>query len=101
MPQLSTLLLAGFVLFVLWRACQSPWPIKIVAGPDRKLTTQGLPQAKVWRIEEFFERDIRLPGPITVHVRWQPGGRLQTRFSGKLEHGLRQRIRNMLNDVLR
>ena len=101
MPPFIPFLLGGFVLYVLWRACQPRWLIKIVARPESKPTMQGIPHAKLLRIEEFFERDIKLPCDVTIYIHKEQGGRLRTRFQGKLDQGLQQRIRNALYDILR
>ena len=60
-----------------------------------------VPAAKVGAIAEFFARDLKANGPVTVRGSLRPGQPLQLRISGALDAFRRQRIRNFLLELLR
>ncbi|QDV27042.1 hypothetical protein Q31a_54230 [Aureliella helgolandensis] len=100
MPPIAFLLIATFVVYILWKTRHPPWIVKIVVCPNTQLKITGAPQAKIWQIEEFFENTPSLPCCVTVYVSRDSAGRIRTRFAGNLERCQRQRIRNFMLDIL-
>jgi hypothetical protein len=66
----------------------------------------SLPASKRGAIEGFFMRDLGAGRPVTVWGNWgggtlRKGRALRLRFTGPLESGERQRVRNFLIQLLR
>lgn len=61
-----------------------------------------IPGARVGALRAFFERDLRPQGPVTVRGTWgpPPARTLRLQISGPLDAGQRQRLRNVLLDLL-
>lgn len=70
-------------------------------GRDRVVIRGRIARGKVLAIREFCARDLADMGPFAVRGRWGPGRLLQLRWSGRLDSGQRQRVRNFLVEVLR
>lgn len=100
MPPVVSALLAAFIIYVLWTACQPRWTLKIVAHPQARPRIKGAAQSRVRQIEEFFENDIRLPESVIIYATKDPSGRIRTRIRGNLHWGLQQQIRNLLHDIM-
>lgn len=100
MPPIVFVLLAAFVMYVLWTACQPRWTLRIIARPQSRPEIKGAALARVRRIEEFFENDIRLSECVTIYAFKDTSGRIRTKIRGPLDIGLQQRIRNFLHDIM-
>lgn len=60
-----------------------------------------VPSRKVGLIREFFARDLRPPGGVTVAGRYGNQRALRLSISGTLSPAQRQRVRNFLLEHLR
>jgi hypothetical protein len=88
-------------LYFIMQLGQSPWKIRIDAGPQRSPQINGrLSEAQRVQIQYFVQRDLQLTGSLTIYATKEPSGRLLIRIDGEVDPGLRQQIRNFLVGVL-
>jgi hypothetical protein len=70
------------------------------SGED--VTVRGrLPRAKVPALREFVRRDLAGAGPFAVAGTFGPGRTLRFRFAGGLDGATRQRVRNVLIELVK
>lgn len=100
MPQIISLAIACFVLYVLWTACQPRWKVKIVVRPGAQPDINGLPRAKFGEAEDFLRNNLPLPTRITIYALKDESGRVRTKIDGKLDVGLQQRVRNFMHALM-
>jgi hypothetical protein len=82
-----------------WRP-GSDFVIRYRGGGDVRVRGQ-VPLGKAALIREFFARDLRPSGGVTVHGRYGAKRALKLSISGALSAGQRQRVRNFLLEHLR
>lgn len=70
-------------------------------GTGRVRIKGRIAKSKAFEIQEFCRRDLANLGRFSVSGTWRPGRVLELGWSGGLEAGQRQRIRNFLVECLR
>jgi hypothetical protein len=66
------------------------------------LTIRGqIARSKVGQLSEFLRRDLPPDASFAVAGRFGPGRMLRLRWAGRLDDWSRQRVRNVLVEVLR
>lgn len=93
-------LLAGFVIFVVYKAIKPNWPVRIDVSPGCVPQIKGVAQNRHGQIEDFCCNNLRLQSPITIWADKERSGRLHIKIAGELDRGTKQRIRNFLCDLL-
>ena len=69
--------------------------------PGKRLHTRGrVPMSRVGAIAAFFDDELRPSGPVTVRGELVPGRAVRLRIAGPLDSWQRQRLRNVLVDLL-
>lgn len=69
-------------------------------GGGRVEVRGRIPRSKVWKIQEFCQRNLGDVGIFTVRATWGERRVLQLRWTGHLTPGERQRVRNFLVELL-
>jgi hypothetical protein len=88
------------VILGILRAARPRWSVTIVVRPGVVTSFRGVPTSQKCKITEFFENDLALDRRVTIRAMRGRSGRLHVAFSGRLDPGTRQRIRNFLNTRL-
>lgn len=60
-----------------------------------------VPRAKLPALKEFVRRDLADAGPFAVAGTFGPGRALRFRWAGRLDGPARQRVRNVLVELLK
>lgn len=69
--------------------------------PGDRLRARGrVPMSRVGAITAFFDDELRPTGPVTVSGELLPGRAVRLRIAGPLDTWQRQRLRNVLVDLL-
>ncbi len=100
MESLVTVLIVGFVLFVLWKAINPKWQFKVIVADNSITYSQGLPASSRGKVENFFLKDLRLSNRLVVTGRREHNGRLVLAIRGINDEGTKQRIRNFFTTNL-
>jgi hypothetical protein len=96
---LRLLILAG-VVFVLWWAFR-PRPDFTISVRNREVRIRGrFPKAHRGKLEQLLREEMTLRGRVTITGRRHPNGYLALGFRGPVAQTERQRIRNLLVNVL-
>ncbi len=98
--EIMALIAGGFVIFVIWSATRTKWPIRIKVEGSQVTKHVGLPASKAGSIVRFFTDELSSTSQFMVYATRGPSGALQTRFTGTLDSGTKQRVRNYLISVL-
>jgi hypothetical protein len=73
-----------------------------VVRVGESVTVRGrVPRAKVPALEEFFRRDLAGVGPFAVAGTFGPGRTIRFRWAGRVAAADRQRVRNVLVELVR
>jgi hypothetical protein len=94
------LALGAIVILGILQAARPKWSLLIVACPEGVVSHRGLPKSQEGRILSFIENDLTLDGRVTIRAARGRDGRLRMAFSGRLDPGTRQRVRNFLNGCI-
>jgi len=86
----------AFVLWVLWKASRPKWDIHISVRDGAVRIHKGIAVGRTESLRQFFIMDLKQTGRIEVRARREPSGRLITDIRGKIDNGIKQRIRNYL-----
>jgi hypothetical protein len=100
------LIVAVLCVFLLWGIARVGMGARadfvIRYRPGGKTTVSGrVPAGRAGESAEFFRRDLRPSGPVTVRGTFDEGRRLRVTFSGTLNAFERQRVRNFLVERVR
>ena len=77
-----------------WQVIRPKWKVRIVVADCFVQSMEGVALAQQPKLKHFRENDVSLSGRITIHALRHPNGRFDIRFSGPIDDGVRQRIRN-------
>ena len=73
-----------------------------VVRVGESVTVRGrVPRSKVPALEEFFRRDLAGAAPFAVAGTFGPRGALRFRWAGRLGAADRQRVRNVLIELIK
>lgn len=97
---LFAILIGALIVFGIWCATRTKWPVKIIVDRAGVASHQGLPKARAARVVEFFEREVSCDTRVVVSAMRQPNGYLRTKIAGPIDQGTKQRIRNFLLSML-
>ena len=95
--------LAAFVAvtYVVWRMLTRPrHAVSIVIDKNGIKHHRGLPKGQEARVLGFLEEQLAPQGKITINADRQPEGHLRLYFTGPIDPGAQQQVRNFLNSVM-
>ena len=83
-----------------WFWLRPRFDIRIVADSRGLVSHQGVAEAHLPDLQEFFTRDVELTSAVKVQGQRLSGGQLRLRIQGPCDAGTKQRIRNFLITLL-
>jgi len=98
--KLFTIAILLAAIFIVWQIVRPKYPLRIVVDGGEVKSHQGVAQAQVRRVVEFFEHDVSFDGKVTVVGARDAQGVLRIRFRGDIDQGTAQQIRNFLKMAL-
>ena len=97
---LVRLFIIALVVYGVWRILQPRAHVRIVIGEYGIKQFEGLPKAQEKEVLRFLQNDLEFDGKLVIRARRQSNGYLSLNFSGQIEPGTKQQIRNFLNTVM-
>lgn len=92
--------LIAFIAIVVYRSISSRTIIRLVIDNSGLVEYRGISPHVKREIETFFQQDVHLNHKVTISGQRDSQGRLRFRFSGAIEIGTKQQIRNFLHSIL-
>jgi hypothetical protein len=79
-----------------WFLFRPRWAFTIVVGPTGVISYSGIKTSQQRQLLQLFENVRFMDGQVTIRGRCDADGRLRLHFSGPIDSGTQQQIRNLL-----